>query len=137
MVILSTAGCQLIPYSKKDIDLNKLKKGEYDVNEITEINNEIELGIYENKNVILKSGQYGKYIKWGNNNISLKNKDINIENIKLEDILIYLKTDIIRYIDENISIRKGKYGDYIYYKTNKMKKTVYKAQKLVYNRSIK
>ena len=107
---------------KKDIDLNKLKKGEYDVNEITEVNNEIELGIYENKNVILKSGQYGKYIKWGNNNISLKNKDINIENIKLEDILIYLKTDIIRYIDENISIRKGKYGDYIYYKTNKMKK---------------
>ena len=107
---------------KKDIDLNKLKKGEYNVNEIIEVNNDIQLGIYKNNKVILKNGQYGKYIKWGNNNISLKNKDIDIDNIKLEDVLVYLKTDIIRVIDENISIRNGKYGDFIYYKTNKMKK---------------
>jgi len=29
---------------------------------------------------------------------------------------------MIRDIDENTSIRNGKYGDYIYYKTEKMKK---------------
>ena len=107
---------------KKDIDLNKLKKGEYNVNEIVEVNNDVQLGIYNNKNVILKNGQYGKYIKWGNNNISLKKMDIDLENIKLEDVLVYLKTDIIREVDKNITIRKGKYGDYIYYKTSKMKK---------------
>jgi DNA topoisomerase I len=107
---------------KNDIDLNKLKKGEYNVNEITNVYNEKTLGIYDKKNVLLKNGQYGYYIKWGKQNTSLKNMDINIENIKLEDVLPYLKREMIRDIDENTSIRNGKYGDYIYYKTEKMKK---------------
>ena len=28
---------------------------------------------------------------------------------------------MVRILDENISIRNGKYGDYIFYKTSKMK----------------
>ena len=38
-----------------------------------------------------------------------------------------VKSNIIRDITDNISIRKGQYGDYIYYKTSAMKKpTFYK-----------
>ena len=60
----------------------------------------------------------------------LKTVKINvpIKNIELEDAINILETaekadnSLIRKIDDNISIRKGKYGDYIFYKTEKMTK---------------
>jgi hypothetical protein len=43
------------------------------------------------------------------------------------DSIPSVKSNIIREITDNISIRNGQYGDYIYYKTTKMKKpTFYK-----------
>jgi DNA topoisomerase-1 len=38
-------------------------------------------------------------------------------------------TNIVRIINDDISIRKGKYGDYIFYKTCKMKKPKFISMK--------
>ena len=117
---------------KKDINIDKLKAGEYKIEEIMECkedNNEI-LGIYKENNVYLKYGKFGYYLECGEIKKSLKTVKINvpIKNIKLEDAINILETaessdnSLVRKIDETLAIRKGKYGDYIFYKTERMKK---------------
>ena len=117
---------------KKDLDIEKLKAGEYKLEEIIESkedNNKL-LGLYRETEVYLKYGKFGYYLECGEIKKSLKTVKINvpIKNIELEDAINILETaekadnSLIRKIDDNISIRKGKYGDYIFYKTEKMTK---------------
>lgn len=113
---------------KKDIDLEKLKAGEYKLEDIiaeNKISTDRILGQHEGEDVILKDGKFGLYITWGKNNKSLKcfgNRPI--ENISFEDIVKILEKEgnILREVSPNISIRNGKFGAYIFYKTTKMKK---------------
>lgn len=115
---------------KKDIDISKLEKGEYDLNEVidtkkTEAKSSYILGNYEGKDVILKKGKFGLYISWGTNSKTLKELGNRpIENITFDEIKKYLDegSNIIREINSSISIRKGAKGDYIFYKNGKMKK---------------
>ena len=50
------------------------------------------------------------------------------ENIILQDVMDVLEgkvssnTNIIKKLNDEMSVRKGRYGHYVYYKTNKMKK---------------
>ena len=45
------------------------------------------------------------------------------EDISLDNVISLLETsNILRIINENITIRKGPRGDYIFYKTKMMKK---------------
>ena len=50
------------------------------------------------------------------------------KNIELEDAISILENvssndnSLIRKIDDTLAIRSGKFGDYIFYKTEKMKK---------------
>ena len=117
---------------KPDIDLEKLKNGEYKLEEIIvlkEDNNKL-LGEYKDKEVYLKKGRYGFYLTWGDVNKSLNGIKINVplKNIELEDAISILQNtesgqnSLIRRIDDNLSIRKGRYGNYIFYKTEKMRK---------------
>ena len=89
-----------------------------------------------------EEGFYGFYIEYGDNRKSIDinnivnnviNKDedlnnININNINTEKVLKLLNENNIendglpRKIDENISIRNGQYGDYIFYKKNSRKR---------------
>ena len=63
-------------------------------------------------------------------NLSLKSVKINVpfKNIQLDDAISILEdasqidTSILRKIDDNLCIRNGKYGPYIFYKTPRMKK---------------
>ena len=54
--------------------------------------------------------------------------NVPIKNIQLDDAINILdeakKSDnsLIRKLDDNLSIRSGKYGPYVFYKTSKMKK---------------
>ncbi len=87
------------------------------------------LGEHNDEKVTLNKGPYGHYLKYKSKNIKLTDDlKSNIENIRLEDIIFLLnesdneKTNIIKVYNDNLSIRNGKYGPYIYYKTNKMKK---------------
>ena len=114
---------------KQNIDLNKLENQEYAVSDIvldlSDKKNDNILGVYDNENVFLKKSKYGIYIQWGKNTKSLKTlKNKNMETITLEDVLPFLESgsNIVRDITENISIRNGPRGHYIYFKTAKMKK---------------
>jgi DNA topoisomerase-1 len=114
---------------KKDIDINLLENGNYNIEDIVDTNKTAKskyiLGQYNGKDVILQKGKFGIYLKCGEN---LKNlKDLGnrpIENIKFEEISKYLEegSNLIREITPNLSIRKGPKGDYLFYKTSKMKK---------------
>ena len=117
---------------KKDIDVEKLKAGEYKLEEIivsTEDNNKI-LGEYKGNNLYLKYGKFGYYLECGELRKSLNYTKINvpIKNIGYDDAVNILENSeanansLVRRIDETLSIRKGKFGDYIFYKTEKMKK---------------
>lgn len=116
---------------KENIDLDKLKKGEYNLKEIIKENEENKcIGEYKNNLIYLKYGKFGYYLECGELRKSLNNIKINVplKKLCLDDAISILeekeKTDnlLVRKINDNLSIRKGKYGDYIFYKTNKMKK---------------
>ena len=67
------------------------------------------------------------YIKYNGKNTSIKHIKKAMDDITLSDIKDTLEGkvvsgNIIKQLNDEISIRKGKYGHYVYYKTNKMKK---------------
>jgi DNA topoisomerase I len=100
-------------------------------NNCENLNNSIK-GQYNGYNVILKKGKYGLYAMLeGCDDKPRSMKELGnrpIENITIEEIINVIENNkvinnnIIRKITNNIEIRKSKTGEYIYYKTNKMKK---------------
>ena len=127
---------------KKDItlDLEKAKRGEYTLEDLME-QSEISLGNYKDLPVILKNGRYGAYIEWSDKKESVKQIEKGFSQIKLEDVLSLLDPEnnpnpnmtysnevrsistnknILRIIDTDMSIRRGKFGAYIFYKTGTM-----------------
>lgn len=88
-----------------------------------------ELGVYRGDTVYLKMGKYGNYIEWGTNKKSMNAVLKEKESITLEDAINVIENKIksaqpnlVREIDQNLSIRNGKYGDYIFFKTARMTK---------------
>jgi DNA topoisomerase-1 len=109
------------------------------------------VGTFGGFSVTLKNGRFGKYVVWGKNGENRKSFKCgkNISDISLEEVIRHIENDsndsndsigidgvaavtigettdattgIVRIINHDISIRKGKYGDYIFYKTTQMKK---------------
>jgi DNA topoisomerase-1 len=100
------------------------------------------VGTYGGFDIILKNGRFGKYVVWGNCGIHrksiektyLQNKDFS--SVSLDEVIRFIEGDsldrfdtsnsessgIIRVINHDVSIRSGKYGNYIYYKMAQMKK---------------
>jgi len=121
--------------SNLSINMEKLKSSEYTLEELMELENK-DLGEYEGFPLILKNGKYGIYVQWGDKKESLKSMGKSMDKIRREDILKCLenKMDIgsdgtgennTKIINENLSIRVGKFGPYIFYKTASMKKPVF------------
>ena len=113
---------------KKDIDIEKLKRGEYKLKDIIQVAYKKNiLGKYKNQEVVLKNGKFGLYVTIDGKNISIKLEKTEDE-IVLDDVIPFIKngkqsgSSIIKQLNENISIRNGKYGPYVFYKTDKMKK---------------
>jgi DNA topoisomerase-1 len=122
---------------KKDIiiDLEKVKRGEYKLEDLLEIE-ESSLGKYEEEEVFLKNGKYGWYVQWGSKTQSIKDleKKTPIESITIEQIIQFIEKksgaisekseginrSILRVFTPNLSLRKGKYGNYIFYKRENM-----------------
>lgn len=126
------------------IDINKLKNGEYKLRELV-CENKLTgkmLGLYKDHEVILKNGKFGLYVEWGELKKSIKMESMKfdkpIDEITLEDILSLLENNtdtsgliqssggliqssIVRVINDSLSIRSGKFGDYIFYKKSTMK----------------
>lgn len=128
-VIKYTNGDDVKFYSvKEDIDIEKLRNKEYKLDDIIIIkNNGRMLGLKDDKQVILKEGKYGKYIEWGDEKRSV-NIEKDFDEIQLEDLNGILQQEkgmsVIRVIDNNTSIRKGKkeYSDYVFHKKPSWKK---------------
>ena len=125
---------------KDGIDLKKLGRGEYKLEDVVASvkSNEKQLGMYKDEPLLLKKGKFGLYVTWGQNSKSLSSfGNRPIENIKLEDVLEILEkislsesetkssSGIIRFLSNDMSIRQGKYGDYVFYKTSKMAKPLF------------
>lgn len=113
---------------KQNIDMIKLQNGEYKLEDLIEVKTDDNsyggklLGTHNNDDVYLKKGKFGLYLQWGENKKTLKGLKINENNITFDNIRSYLVNTNIQILNENISIRKGKYGDYIFYQTKIMKK---------------
>jgi DNA topoisomerase-1 len=114
---------------RKDIDLNKLRKGEYTLAEVleTEGAGPMPLGTYQEKPVYIKVGKFGKYLEWNGLSKSLNHLKMNPSDITMDDVadlLFDTENDLeqTRVLGPDASIKKGKYGHYIYYKNKKMKK---------------
>jgi DNA topoisomerase-1 len=127
---------------KKDINLEVLERGGYKLEDLLEVdakkNSIAPIGKFHNEDLFIKKGKYGLYANWGENNKSLScfgNRPI--ENITYDEVLALLMKDeldgklgkkgpnIIREITTNISIRNSVHGDYLFFKTAKMKKPVF------------
>jgi DNA topoisomerase-1 len=121
-----------------EIDMDKLRRGEYTLDELlaTEESQKLKIkpgqiiGQYKEETIYFKTGKYGPYIEWGAERKSLKDKDAETilfsDAIKLitatSDAAAAGKTSsIVRKISEDMTIRKGQYGDYIFYKKAAMK----------------
>ena len=87
------------------------------------------LGMYENKPLLVKRGKWGKYLTW--NEIGVNVGRIEWSNTTTIKTIVELITSdnspskIIRTITEDASVRNGKYGNYIYYKTKKMARPIF------------
>ena len=114
---------------KKDIDIKKLRNGEYKLEEILEtqkFSGKI-LGQYKDYDLVLKKGKFGLYVVYGENNKSLNGINVEEHNITYEDVVRFIEnsnkdSSVIRVLNQQLSLRKGKYGNYVFYKTESMKK---------------
>jgi len=129
---------------KSGIMIEDLQNGKYTTTNLSEILVEDSLiervvGTYGGFDVLLKNGRFGKYVVWGKDGIQRKSIEKThlhsktIPDISLDEVIRIIENEpesdtgtdligIIRTINDDISIRNGKYGDYIFYKTANMKK---------------
>lgn len=129
-------GFEILPIAL-GIDLDKLYDKEYSLKDIVQFENSF-LGNYQDKSLELKVGKFGPFFSWNEKNFCIKDINIELANITLEDAISFIENGslmcssrkkmdcesktILRVIDTNTSIRRGYYGDYIYHKTPLMKK---------------
>ena len=103
---------------KKDLDVQKLENGEYTLEEIVVLDESNCLGVIDGKRVVIKKGKYGHYAEIGKKTVSLQKLNKPIIDITLDDIKSLMENkDILREINDYISLRKSKYGEYLYFKT--------------------
>jgi DNA topoisomerase I len=117
--------------AKSDLDMDRLSSGGYDLQDIIVINlssDERRLGEYNGKEMVLKSGKFGLYVSYNSKRFSVKNLNKSMSEIKREDIIDIItgkkneNPNIIKILNDNLSIRKGKYGEYVFYKKPNMNK---------------
>jgi DNA topoisomerase-1 len=127
---------------KKDLKLDqtRLETGDYTFEELAEASNHI-LGTWHDYTVELKTGKFGPYVEYNDGiRVSLKKLKKPFAEIVLDDVLKYIEEEcVLKNLNDDLSIRKGKYGPYIYYKTSKMKKPEFfdlKSYKKTYDKML-
>ena len=115
---------------KKDIDMTKLREGGYNLADIIENKTKKgkTLGEYKGHDVLVRDGKYGLYIVHNGKNYSIKGLKKSLEELELAhvvDILSGKKSanpNVLRILREDLSVRRGKWGPYLFYKAEGMKK---------------
>ena len=116
---------------QKDIDLAKLERGEYGLEDIVSTTtSSYVLGMYEHQELVLKTGKYGLYASWGEKTHPLKELgDKPMHQVTSAEVIALLEkgkdSKMVREITKDLSIRKGPKGDYVFYKKPTMKKPVF------------
>jgi DNA topoisomerase-1 len=115
---------------RKDIqiDIERLKSGGYKVSDLEEVESQTRLlGKWEDVDIYIKHGRFGYYFEWGSQKKgfilepSLSATDVTIEDVpRLIDTNTLNNKNVLRVINSNTSIRRGKFGAYVYYKTAQM-----------------
>jgi len=114
-------------------DFEQLHGRQLTLDDVIESSNSIKdsLGKYKGHDLFLKNGKYGPYAQWGSNMKSLKELDKPTDKMEYMEVIKFLDCDIldptkpvglIRELTSNLSIRTGKFGDYIFYKKPRAKK---------------
>lgn len=119
---------------KKNIDINDLIGKPItleDVLDNTEGQTYHALGKYQGKDLYVKKGKYGLYAQWGKDTRTLKDAFNSLDKISYIDVIKFLDKDtvldptkpvgFVRELNERLSIRTGKHGDYIFYKKPRVK----------------
>ena len=75
-----------------------------------------QLGKYKNKEITLNNGKHGFYLKWNQKNYSCSNSNVTMEECQEIIENKVENNNIIKTINEEIIIKRGKYGPYINYK---------------------
>jgi DNA topoisomerase-1 len=108
-----------------ELDLDKLKTGGYKIEELLE-KEDIFIGKWEDKDVYIKEGHYGRYIEYGDTKKSIISITKPLNEITISDLEDIIEgkpnPSILRTLNKDFSVRKGKYGPYVFYKTTHMKK---------------
>ena len=116
---------------KKGITLDDIRNKQLSVNDIVDTEKSFtgrNLGAFKNHDAVLKKGKFGLFVNWNGKNYSVGFLKKRENTITLEDIIDILSgkkssnPNVLKIITEEITIRKGKYGPYIFYKTANMKK---------------
>lgn len=109
------------------IDMEKLKNGEYNLQELVKTEEDC-LGKYKGFNLNIKTGKFGNYFEYGTTRISAKEWKRPITEMDYETAIKMIEENaknastVLREINKELSIRNGKYGPYIFFKTEMMKK---------------
>ena len=112
-------GTMLFKKVIKNIDYEKLKQGKYNLDQLLDKISDNTIGMYKDFPINLKKGKYGYYIEYKSIKKSIgSNKSITLE----EAVALIEKPSTIYGIKKDLSIRMGKYGEYIFHKTEKMSK---------------
>lgn len=127
--LLNEEGKPMLKSVKKGlkIDIAKLESGGYTYDDLAETERRI-LGIWNDYEIELKPGKFGAYVEYGDNKkVSLNKLKKQLDKIVLEDVIPFLEeekpaTSVLRVLTPSLSVRNGKFGPYIFYKTEKMKK---------------
>ena len=132
-----------------ELDMDRLKGGLYTLEDLIEYPNTV-IGKYKDTTLKIKTGQFGHYLEWGGNDetgeikedehkftLSLNSLDTTlypIYHLNQQQAVDFIESKIkeltdvsqdkriLRVIDPFTSIRQGKYGTYLYHKTDDMKK---------------
>jgi DNA topoisomerase-1 len=128
---------------KKGIDFQRLQEGRYTIEEIVEDDDALKKGkvlsIQEGEEIVIKKGKYGLYMVWNNLTKNLKEfGNRPAESIRWEEVQPHWEvlrnqkqdplscakgnSNIIREISNDITLRKGPKGNYLFFKTSTMKK---------------
>lgn len=120
---------------RKDLDLEKLKHiPELSLEDVVDKEknaHQLPIGKYQGLELFIKKGKYGLYAQWGKESRSLK-EAFTEATIEYTEVIRYLDKDtvldpskpvgFVRELNQHLSIRSGKYGDYILYKKPRAKK---------------
>ena len=127
-----------------DIDVSKARQGGYSLTELVAFDKEI-LGMYENNPLKLRVGKFGPYLEWGTKTQSIRDFGLPLDKMDLDAAISFLEKNkeepvdpnaprlppppkgkgILRVLTTDMSVREGKFGPYVYYKTGDMTKPTF------------